>query len=48
MLRTIRIGSCIFVQGEYFKTFDDGRMAVRLDGKVYVGHPVAAVARIAA
>jgi hypothetical protein len=48
MLRTIQIGSCIFVQGEYVRTFDDGRMAILLDGKVYVGHPVETGYRIAA
>ena len=36
MLRTIVIGSCIFIQGEYVASYADGRMAVSLDGKVYI------------
>jgi len=48
MLRTIVIGSCIFIQGEYVNSYVDGRMAVRLDGKVYVGHPVETGYRVAA
>lgn len=48
MLRTIVIGSCIFVQGEFVNSYPDGLMAVRLDGKLYVGHPVATGYRMAA
>lgn len=48
MLRTIVIGSCIFIQGEFVATYADGRMAVHLDGKIYIGHPVEQSHRLAA
>lgn len=48
MLRTIVIGSCIFIQGEFIASYEDGLMAVRLDGKVYIGHPVEHSQRLAA
>lgn len=41
MLRTILVGSCVFVQGVFVKNLDDGRIAVRVDGQVFSGHPVA-------
>ena len=48
MLRTILIGSCIFLQGEFVNSYADGRMAVRLDGKIHIGHPVEPAHRLAA
>lgn len=48
MLRTIQIGSCIFIQGEYVRTLADGRVAVRLDGHIHIGHPVESMGRMAA
>ena len=40
MLRTITIGSCIYVQGVFVKMLAGGRMAVRVDGKIFEGRPV--------
>ena len=40
MLRTITIGSCIYVQGVFVKMLDGGRMTVRVDGKIFEGRPV--------
>ncbi|SFU77020.1 hypothetical protein SAMN04488527_11555 [Aliiroseovarius crassostreae] len=40
MLRTIMIGSRIMAQGQYVKMLTDGRMVVRVDGRLMVGHPV--------
>jgi hypothetical protein len=40
MLRTITIGSCIYVQGIFVKTLAGGRVAVRVDGKIFEGRPV--------
>ena len=42
MLRTIMIGNSIFVQGTYVKMLANGRMAVRVDDRVYAGTPVQA------
>ena len=43
MLRTISIGSCVSVQGLLVAEMSDGRIAVNVDGKTYVGNPVTAV-----
>lgn len=48
MLRTIVIGSCLFIQGEFVASYPDGMMAVRLDGKIYTGRPVETLQRLAA
>tara|TARA_R110002012_G_scaffold83039_4_gene209343 strand:- start:184 stop:306 length:123 start_codon:yes stop_codon:yes gene_type:complete len=40
MLRTITIGSSIYVQGIFVKMLAGGRMAVRVDGKIFEGKPV--------
>ncbi|MEL7097655.1 MAG: hypothetical protein AAGM84_02390 [Pseudomonadota bacterium] len=44
MLRTIMIGNAVFVQGTFVEMLSDGRMSVRLDGRVFSGTPVKAVA----
>ena len=40
MLRTIAIGSSIYVQGIFVKMLAGGRMAVQVDGKIFEGRPV--------
>ncbi len=40
MLRTIQIGTCMSVQGPVVRHYDDGRVAIRVADRVYVGHPV--------
>lgn len=40
MLRTITVGSCVSVQGTFETQHDDGRVTVRVDGRLYVGRPV--------
>jgi hypothetical protein len=40
MLRTIQIGTCMLVQGPVVRTYDDGRVAIRIADRTYVGVPV--------
>lgn len=40
MLRTIMLGSCVMVQGHYVKTLMDGRVVLRVDGRLMAGRPV--------
>ncbi len=40
MLKTITLGSCVFVQGIFLRALSDGRIAVRVGNRVYEGHPV--------
>ncbi|WP_050521711.1 hypothetical protein [Pseudorhodobacter wandonensis] len=40
MLRTISIGSCVFVQGLMVEQLPNGKMVVRVDEKNYVGKPI--------
>ena len=40
MLRTIMIGSCVFVQGVHVRDTTDGKIVVRVDEKLFVGRPV--------
>ncbi len=44
MLRTITIGSCVSVQGMFIRMLEDGKVAVRVGDRTYVGYPVAAKA----
>ncbi|MBV0891819.1 hypothetical protein KTN05_08145 [Paracoccus sp. Z118] len=41
MIRTITIGSCISVQGQFEGELGDGRIAVRVGQQTYQGKPVA-------
>lgn len=43
MLRTITVGSCVSVQGVLIGQTPDGKVAVRVDEKTYVGYPVPTV-----
>ena len=40
MLRTIVIGTSVFVQGIFEKALPDGRIAVRDGGTLHAGRPV--------
>ena len=40
MLRTIIMGTCVFVQGNFVKALPDGRIAIRVGSTVYKGQPV--------
>ncbi|MEL6582986.1 MAG: hypothetical protein AAFQ36_04070 [Pseudomonadota bacterium] len=40
MLRTVMIGSCMAVQGEFVRLVENGRMMVRVGSKTFVGRPV--------
>jgi hypothetical protein len=40
MLRTIIMGSCVFVQGNFVKTLPDGRIVIRVGTTTYQGKPV--------
>lgn len=40
MLKTITLGSCVFVQGIFLRVLNDGRVAVRVDDRIFEGYPV--------
>ncbi|OIQ67605.1 hypothetical protein GALL_508150 [mine drainage metagenome] len=42
MLRTVTIGSCVSVQGMFVRQLDDGKIAVRVDERTFIGTPVPA------
>jgi hypothetical protein len=42
MLRTIAVGSCVSVQGLFVRALSDGKLVVKVDEKLFVGHPVSA------
>lgn len=44
MLRTIIIGSCVSVQGQFVKDLPNGLIAVRVGDKIFTGQPVGAMA----
>lgn len=41
MLKTILIGSCVYVQGIFVRNLADGRILIRVDDRLYQGMPVA-------
>jgi len=41
MIRTITVGSCIFVQGMFERDLGNGQIAVRVGEQTYVGKAVA-------
>jgi hypothetical protein len=43
MLRTISIGSCVFVQGPVVAQLADGKVVIKVDERNYVGFPVTQV-----
>lgn len=40
MLRTIMIGSCVMVQGQYVRDLVDGRIVIKVDDRLFSGRPV--------
>ena len=42
MLRTIKIGSCMTVQGLLVRQLDDGRIVISANSRLYQGMPVQA------
>ena len=39
MLRTIIIGTCVSVQGQFVRQLDNGNIVIRVDDKTYEGKP---------
>jgi hypothetical protein len=39
MLRTIIIGTCVSVQGQFVRKLDNGNIVIRVDDKIYEGRP---------
>lgn len=44
MLRTILMGSCVYVQGTFVRNLADGKIVVRVGERLYRGLPVLAKA----
>jgi hypothetical protein len=44
MIRTIMLGSCVWVQGMFIRRLADGKIVVRVDDRLYTGFPVNAQA----
>jgi len=40
MMRTITIGSTVSVQGIFLRTLDNGKIAVGVGNRTYIGKPV--------
>ena len=43
MLRTISLGSCVFVQGPVVAHLADGKVVIKVDERSYVGFPVKSI-----
>ena len=41
MLKTIAVGTYVFIQGVFVRNLADGKMVVRVGEKTYTGTPVA-------
>lgn len=44
MVRTIKLASCISVQGTYVRTLPNGKMDVRVGDRIFSGRPVSKAA----
>ncbi|CUH74669.1 hypothetical protein [Tropicibacter naphthalenivorans] len=42
MLRTITLGTCVSIQGQFEAALADGRISVRVGDRIYTGRPVSA------
>lgn len=42
MLKTILLGSCVYVQGTFVRTLDNGKIIVRIGNRLFEGLPVEA------
>ncbi len=40
MLKTILMGSCVFVQGTYVRQLENGKILVRVGNRLFQGQPV--------
>ena len=40
MVKTIAVGTCVFIQGVFVRKLADGKMVVRVGQKTYTGTPV--------
>ncbi|MFV2001711.1 MAG: hypothetical protein ACC619_01875 [Paracoccaceae bacterium] len=40
MLKTILLGSCVYVQGTFVRTLKNGKIVVRVGDRIYEGVPV--------
>lgn len=40
MMKTIKLGSCVSIQGYFVRATSGGRILVEADGKTYEGMPV--------
>lgn len=40
MIRTVLLGSCVSVQGNFVEALDDGRVVVQVDSRRFCGLPV--------
>ncbi|MFD3188858.1 hypothetical protein ACFMPD_01125 [Sedimentitalea sp. HM32M-2] len=40
MLRTIIVGTCVFIQGKFVRSLPDGRIAILVGSTEYRGQPV--------
>ena len=40
MLRTITLGSCVSVQGQYVRDLPNGLVLVKVGGRTFAGKPV--------
>jgi hypothetical protein len=43
MLRTISVGTCVSIQGLFVSHLADGKIAVKVDDKIFAGYPVTPV-----
>jgi hypothetical protein len=48
MLRTITIGSCVFIQGTFLKDLGNGQIAIKVFDGTFIGRPVTPFKAIAA
>lgn len=42
MYKTIMIGSCIAIQGQFIRALKNGKIAIRVGSKEFIGTPVEA------
>jgi hypothetical protein len=44
MIKTITIGSCVYVQGTFVRNLADGKIVVRVGDRMFQGLPISATA----
>jgi hypothetical protein len=40
MIRTIVVGSCVSVQGQFVRNLDNGRIVIQVGDQMYSGRPI--------